>query len=69
MYPNLRSNQTRCQLPLCMVRTCATIGIIFLSILHLAAQDRFDGVRALIRQRIMDGSVPFVSAAVAQPAT
>jgi CubicO group peptidase (beta-lactamase class C family) len=41
-------------------------GIMLLSALHLTAQDRFDSVRALIRQRIVDGSVPSVSVAVAQ---
>ena len=66
MNPNLRSNASRRQCPPCMVRTCATFGIMLLSALHLTAQDRFDSVRALIRQRIVDGSVPSVSVAVAQ---
>jgi CubicO group peptidase (beta-lactamase class C family) len=49
-----------------MVCMCAAFGIPLLSALHLAAQDRFDSVRALIRQRIVDGSVPSISVAVAQ---
>ena len=49
-----------------MVRTCAAFGIMLLSALRLTAQDRFDSVRALLRQRIADGSVPSVSVAVAQ---
>jgi CubicO group peptidase (beta-lactamase class C family) len=49
-----------------MVHTCAAFAVILLSALHLVAQDRFDSVRALIRQRIVDGSVPSVSVAVAQ---
>ena len=49
-----------------MVRTCAAFGIMLLSAFRLTAQDRFDSVRALLRQRIADGSVPSVSVAVAQ---
>ena len=50
----------------CAIRICAVFGVLILSTLHLAAQDRFDGVRALIRQQITDGSVPSVAVAVAQ---
>jgi CubicO group peptidase (beta-lactamase class C family) len=39
---------------------------MLLSAPHLTAQNRFDSVRALIRQRIVDGSVPSVSVAIAQ---
>jgi CubicO group peptidase (beta-lactamase class C family) len=39
---------------------------VLLSALHSTAQDRFDSVRALIRQRIVDNSTPSVSVAVAQ---
>ena len=49
-----------------IVRACAAFGIMLLSALHSTAQDRFDGVRALIRQRIVDGLVPSISVAVAQ---
>ncbi|MGD0733441.1 MAG: serine hydrolase domain-containing protein [Terracidiphilus sp.] len=37
-----------------------------MSALHVTAQDEFDGVRTLIRQRIVNGSVPSVSVAVAR---
>ena len=50
----------------CAIRICAVYGVLILSTLHLAAQDRFDGVRAIIRQQIADGSVPSVAVAVAQ---
>ena len=66
MNPNPRSNLFRNQCPTRMVCMCAAFGIPLLSALHLAAQDRFDSVRALIRQRIVDGSVPSISVAVAQ---
>jgi CubicO group peptidase (beta-lactamase class C family) len=39
---------------------------MLLSAHHLTAQDRFDGVRALIRQRIADGLLPSITVAVAQ---
>jgi CubicO group peptidase (beta-lactamase class C family) len=66
MNPNLRSIVSRRDCLSCMVRTGAALGILLLGALHLTAQDRFDGVRALIRQKIVDGSVPSVSVAVAQ---
>jgi len=49
-----------------MVRKFAALGILLLSALPLIAQDRFDSVRALIRQRIVDGSMPSAAVAVAQ---
>jgi CubicO group peptidase (beta-lactamase class C family) len=66
MSPNLRLKVSRRKCPSCMVRSCATFGIMLLSALHLTAQDRFDPVRNLIHQRVVDGSVPSISVAVAQ---
>lgn len=66
MNPNLRSKLSRSLFLPCVARTCVAVGIILLSTLRLDAQDQFDGVRALIRQRIMDGTVPSVTVAVAQ---
>lgn len=66
MNPNLRSNVAHRRWSHCMGRICVTFGIILLSTLQSTAQDRFDGVRALIRQKIVDGSVPSISVAVAQ---
>lgn len=66
MNANLRSNLSRRGSPWLMVRACVGFGFVLLSALLLNAQDRFDGVRTLIRQRIVDGSVPSVSVAVAQ---
>lgn len=66
MNSNPRSSVFRLQCPAGAVRMCAAFGILLLSPLHLAAQDRFDGVRALIRRQIADGSAPSVAVAVAQ---
>lgn len=66
MNPNLRSNASHRYYPTRTVRTCAALVILLLSVLPLTAQDRFDGVRALIRQRIVDGSMPSAAVAVAQ---
>src|ERR1700733_13074436 len=66
MNPNPRSNVFRSHCRTRMARICAAFGILLLSALHLAAEDRFDRVRALIRQRIVDGSAPSISVAVAQ---
>lgn len=49
-----------------MTRICTMVGIMLLSAFQLAAQDRFDSVRALIHQQILDGSVPSVAVAVAE---
>lgn len=66
MNPNLRSSVCpRHHVPR-IVRACAAFGIMLLSALHSTAQDRFDGVRALIRQRIADGLEPSITVAVAQ---
>ncbi|MGD0913129.1 MAG: serine hydrolase domain-containing protein [Terracidiphilus sp.] len=66
MNLNRASSVSRPICLLCNIRTLASLGVMLLSVLHLTAQDRFDSVRTLIRQRIVDGSVPSVSVAVAQ---
>lgn len=66
MNSNLRSSVSRRQRVLRIILACAAFWIMLLGASHSTAQDRFDGVRALIRQRIVDGSVPSVSVAVAQ---
>jgi len=63
---NLSSNVSRRPHLPYMVGTFVTFGMMLLSALQLIAQDRFDSVRALIRPRIVDGSVPSVSVALAQ---
>ena len=66
MNPNSKSSVFRRQRVPCKVRACVAFGIVLLSALHLTAQDRFDGVRALIRQRIANGLEPSITVAVAQ---
>ncbi|MGH9616626.1 MAG: serine hydrolase domain-containing protein [Acidobacteriaceae bacterium] len=66
MHPNRRSSISRRQCARFLAGACVTFVIVFLSVLQLSAQDRFDGVRALIHQRIVDGSAPSVAVAVAQ---
>jgi CubicO group peptidase (beta-lactamase class C family) len=49
-----------------VMRLCCLSAMMVLSAFSLSAQDRFDGVRASIRKRIIDGATPSVAVAVAQ---
>jgi CubicO group peptidase (beta-lactamase class C family) len=49
-----------------VTRVCVIFGVVTLNGFSMTAQDRFEGVRALIRKRIVDQSVPSVAVAVAQ---
>lgn len=66
MSSNLPSNRFRRYFQGNAFRIWVTLGVFLLGALPLTAQNRFDGVRAIIHRQIVDDSVPSISVAVAQ---